>query len=142
MRPSWTVKKGYFGDDNVYEIITENATALVFTANDRAGIKPGDNLVWVNVAEMREGQAGAVVYQAVATWAYNTGRVFIGDPDGLPDKAVVRRTEHMLSSALRHGTTRHLRPAAEQAMPWKAGDDLGNMLALVEHANDARVPFR
>ncbi|MCP5231115.1 MAG: methyltransferase, partial [Zoogloeaceae bacterium] len=134
MRPSWTVKKGYFGDDNVYEIITENATALVFTANDRAGIKPGDNLVWVNVAEMREGQAGAVVYQAVATWAYNTGRVFIGDPDGLTDKAVVRRTEHMLSSALRHGTTRHLRPAAEQAMPWKAGDDLGNMLALVEYS--------
>jgi len=57
---------------------------------------------------------GARVYQAVADWAHNNDYIFIGDPAGLSPVAQIRRTEQMMSSALKWGTARHLAPHAFQ----------------------------
>lgn len=98
--------------------------------------------VWFDVSNMKEGEQGAGIYQAVADYALNTGRVFVGDPDGLSDIALRRRTEAMLSSALKHGTTDHLAPHARQktgdkalgvpALRWKDGDFAFNIQSLID----------
>lgn len=98
--------------------------------------------VYTDVSLLKEGGAGAMVYNIAATYAHNTGRIFIGDPAGLSDVAMRRRTEHMLSSALKFGTTRHLAPHPRQTegdrkigvppMRWTYGDDVGNIESLVQ----------
>ena len=74
--------------------------------------------VWIDVSRFDEGERGSAVYAAVANYAHNTGKQFVGDPAGLTAEATIRRTSNMLSSALRMGTTRHLEAAIEQ----KRGD--------------------
>ncbi|MCY0916226.1 PLxRFG domain-containing protein [Massilia sp. H27-R4] len=100
--------------------------------------------IWLDISNLKEGRTGSGVYQAVATLAHNTGHVFIGDPAGLSDKALYRRTEHMISSALRHGTTKHLAPHARQVeatgtaggadvrpIDWQDGDDAHNLQEML-----------
>lgn len=70
--------------------------------------------VWINVLDLEGGGGGQAIYAAVANYAYNTGKKFIGDPAGLTADSVIRRTSNMLSSALRFGTTKHLDAAKEQ----------------------------
>lgn len=101
-----------------------------------------DDEVWLDVSRLAEGEGGSAIYAAVADYAYNTDRVFIGDPAGLSAVALRRRTDAMLSSALKHGTTRHLAPheyqlrgdAALGVVPlsWQNGDDLANVRGLIE----------
>jgi hypothetical protein len=90
-----------------------------------------DGTAWVDTQEMgdvardpatgleiprKEGEkpepikGGDLIYQAAMTYAYNNGLKFRSDPSGTTDIAKYRRISHMLSSALRHGTTRHLSP--------------------------------
>lgn len=98
--------------------------------------------VWLDVHRLREGEGGSGIYQAVSDYAFNTGKVFIGDPDGLSDVALRRRNEAMLSSALKHGTTDHIAPhprqtkgEAEIGVPplrWVQGDTLGNIQAMID----------
>jgi hypothetical protein len=98
--------------------------------------------VYVDVSKLKEGGGGLLVYNIAATFAHNTGRIFIGDPASLSDTALRRRTEQMLSSALKFGTTRHLAPHPRQVegdrklgvpgMRWTYGDDLGNIESLVQ----------
>ncbi|AEY69616.1 putative DNA methylase [Erwinia phage PEp14] len=98
--------------------------------------------VWFDVSNVNEGEGGAGIYQAVAEYALNTGRKFVGDPDGLSDIALRRRTEAMLSSALKHGTTDHLEPHERQlkgdkalgvpALRWKEGDFAFNIRSLID----------
>ncbi|OYY06229.1 MAG: hypothetical protein B7Y67_19210, partial [Polynucleobacter sp. 35-46-11] len=70
--------------------------------------------VWIDVSRLEPGSDGQAIYAAVANYAYNTHKVFVGDPNGLSRAAVFRRTSNMLSSALRFGTTDHLDAAREQ----------------------------
>lgn len=72
------------------------------------------NEVWIDVSRSDPGEGGNFVYAAVLNYAHNAKKVLIGDPAAVSQDAVVRRTVAMLSSALRFGTTRHMRPAAEQ----------------------------
>ncbi|UZV40803.1 transglycosylase [Erwinia phage Stean] len=98
--------------------------------------------VWFDVSNVNEGEGGAGIYQAVAEYALNTGRKFVGDPDGLSDIALRRRTEAMLSSALKHGTTDHLEPHERQLkgdkalgvppLRWKEGDFAFNIRSLID----------
>lgn len=90
---------------------------------------------------------GSAVYAGLFQWALNTGHTFIGDPNGLSTEALLRRTEHMLSAALKHGTTRMMAPHDRQVDPmnkrwgpsqewasplqWTDGDDVGNITALI-----------
>ena len=68
---------------------------------------------------------GNEIYQLVANYCYNTGKQLVGDPEGLSDTAVVRRTESMISSALRYGTTAHFLPSDQQR---KGEDKKGNRI--------------
>lgn len=107
------------------------------------------NEVWLDVSRLQPGvDNGNVIYGTAAAYAHNNGKVLIGDPAGFSRKAFFRRTENMLSSALKYGTTKHLRPHPAQLDPtehfgntewakslrpikWKEGDDIHNIKELV-----------
>lgn len=105
-------------------------------------MEDGDGQVWIDISDHKAGLGGSSVYAAVANYAYNTRKVFIGDPVGLSDKALRRRTEAMLSTALKFGTTRHIEPhprqlkgAPEIGIPplkWTHGNDADNVASLIE----------
>ena len=119
---------------------------MINLVKERPGTNPEDvgevDDVWLDASNLESGGFGAVLYNIAATYAHNTGRKFIGDPAGLSDDALRRRTEQMLSSALKFGTTEHLAPHPRQArgdkslgippLEWTYGDDLGNIKALAE----------
>lgn len=103
-------------------------------------VDPNTEDVWVDVSRLKEGGAGSFVYNIAATFAHNTGRIFIGDPSGVSSAAMMRRPENMLSSALKFGTTRHIAPHPDQvrgkdgvpALEWVYGDDVGNVRKLID----------
>lgn len=110
-------------------------------------VRAGTGDVWVDVSNMLEGTDGAAIYNIAANLAHNTGRIFIGDPSGLSDTALRRRTEQMLSSALKFGTTKHLAPHPRQEtgdtaqgvppLRWTYGDDVGNIQSLIQVSLEA-----
>lgn len=81
-----------------------------YLTNRKFDIIENDNEVWINVAGMKEGAGGSMIYSAIANYAYNNGKTFIGDPSGITPKAFHRRLESMISSALKFGTTDHIAP--------------------------------
>ncbi len=92
-----------------------------------------DATIELNAALLVSGQSrGSALYNVAATYAHNNGKVFIGDRDGLSDEAFYRRTENMMSSALKFGTTKHLRPHPKQGIDWVPGDDKGNLTRLIQ----------
>ncbi|NMM06011.1 hypothetical protein [Polaromonas sp.] len=103
-------------------------------------VGPTDD-VWIDVSRLNTGDDGTKIYNIAETYAHNTERLFIGDPAGLSDEALRRRTEQMLSSALKFGTTSHLAPHPRQVegdtamgvppLKWTYGDDIGNIEALI-----------
>ena len=105
-------------------------------------LDPDTEDVYLDVSHMKSGQHGGKAYSIAATFAHNTGRVFIGDPAGLSDIAMRRRTEQMLSSALKFGTTDHLAPHSRQVegdasigvppLRWDYSDTIGNIRSLVD----------
>lgn len=98
--------------------------------------------VWLDVSRLPEGGGGSAIYSAVANFAHNTKRVFIGDPAGLSDIALRRRTDNMLSSAIKFGTTDHLEPHPRQIegdeklgvppLSWRRGDDVHNIRSMID----------
>lgn len=105
-------------------------------------VDPDTEDVFIDASKLTPGGAGTKAYQIAATYAHNTGRIFIGDPAGLSDEALRRRSEQMLSSALKFGTTAHLAPHPRQVeggaklgvppLKWVYGDDIGNIRRLVD----------
>ena len=104
-------------------------------------LEDGDGQVWMDISNFAPGLRGSAPYAAVANYAHNVGKVFIGDPSGLSNDALRRRTEAMLSSAIKFGTTRHLEPHKRQLegdpdlgippMEWTYGDDAANVASLI-----------
>ncbi|MEI7464440.1 MAG: PLxRFG domain-containing protein [Burkholderiales bacterium] len=100
--------------------------------------------LWIDVSMLKGAGAGQQIYNVAANFAHNTDRVFIGDPSGLSDDALRRRTDNMLSSALKFGTTDHIAPHprqvagdAAQGVPplrWVYGDHLGNIRGLIDQS--------
>lgn len=151
LAPSMTREKGA---DRAWEVFVPNS-------KHRAGtIMTKDDKVWVDLQYLRAGtDRGSRIYAVAADYAHNNGKVLIGDPAGLSRLAYYRRNENMLSSALKHGTTRHLMPHmaqmnpegywtdsadkafAEQARPltWVQGDDVNNIKELVYNSYDAAI---
>lgn len=70
--------------------------------------------VWIDVSRFDEGESGGSVYAAIGNYAHNANKVFVGDPAGLSEAAMVRRTKHMLGLALRFGKTDFMKPSKEQ----------------------------
>lgn len=120
--------------------------------SDRITERPGANAdevdptakdVYIDVSTLKSGELGVEVYAIAAGLAHNTGSIFIGDPAGLSDDAMVRRPEQMLSSALKYGTTAHLAPHPRQVdgdasigvppLDWVYGDHEGNIQRLIDH---------
>ncbi len=114
--------------------------------------------VWVSVPGLKQGTSGgSSVYVIAGEYAHRNKRTFIGDPMGLSDPAKLRRTEHMLSLAIRHGTTKHIFPHKYQSNPmadrrstissmlrplnWDARDDEGNLLELIRTSYANTVAF-
>lgn len=88
--------------------------------------------VWIDAAALDAGTSrGSALYHIAASYAHNTGKVFVADPGGLSPQAQMRRTEHMIASALKYGTTRHLAPGERQKLRWKAGDDVRNLAGML-----------
>lgn len=81
------------------------------------------NNVWIDVSRLKVGSQGGAIYHGVANYAFNTNKKFVGDPAGLSEDAIVRRTSAMLSSALRFGTLRHFE-ATEQQINVPANSDV------------------
>lgn len=110
----------------------------------------GQNRMYVDASPGRSGASmGSAVYAALFQYALNDGKVMMGDPNGLSPEALLRRTEHMLSAALKHGTTRMMAPHPRQVDPsqpqwdsgpqawahplrWEPGNDEANLRALIE----------
>lgn len=93
--------------------------------------KGKNKAIYIDISNFEPGEGGRTIYQMIGDYAHNTGKVFIGDPNGLSAIAQIRRTENMLSSALRWGTTDHLQPHELQLKPdsskviplqWKVGN--------------------
>lgn len=101
-------------------------------------VEKGDE-VWLNVALGNKDEGGSALYAALGNYAYNAGKVFIGDPNGLSPEAVSRRLENMISLALKFGTTKHIRPHAKQvkgaagvdAVRWIEGADSFNLRSMI-----------
>lgn len=111
--------------------------------------------VWLDISRWNVGERGGAVYQAVGDWAHNNGYTFEGDPMGLSAQAVIRRAVHLLSSALRWGTTSHLAPHERQMavdpllgnkvrpinwQPGQHGHNVRELLLSVAHAVNSAVP--
>ena len=113
-------------------------------------IYASEGFVWINVSRLIAWQdGGAKIYGIAAAYAHNNGKVMMGDPDGLSRAAYYRRTENMLSSALKFGTTDHLEPHEGQTnakvyfqhkpefadktrdMEWRQGDTPHNLRELL-----------
>lgn len=137
-----TVRKS--GPNSVYGSSVDAENNYNFESG-RAGENPGDvdpytEDVWLDVSNLKAGHNGTVLYNIASTFAHNTGRIFIGDPNGLSDAAMRRRSENMLSSALKFGTTKHLAPHPRQTvggagvppLKWVYGDDVGNIERLID----------
>lgn len=105
-------------------------------------VDPSVEDVYLDVSGLKPGSGGNVAYNIAATFAHNTGRIFIGDPTGLSNVAMRRRLENMISSALKFGTTDHLAPHPRQvkgdaklgipALRWVYGDSLGNIQRMID----------
>lgn len=105
-------------------------------------VDPSVEDVYLDVSGLKPGSGGNVAYNIAATFAHNTGRIFIGDPTGLSNVAMRRRLENMISSALKFGTTDHLAPHPRQvrgdaklgipALRWVYGDSLGNIRRMID----------
>ncbi|MCA1963940.1 MAG: hypothetical protein LDL31_08355 [Prosthecobacter sp.] len=72
-----------------------------------------DGFVHVDTSGMKsttKARGGDLVYQTALTYAHNNHLLFRPDPQSVSEIAHQRRLGHLLSSALRHGTTRHIYP--------------------------------
>lgn len=131
-RPARAQEAGPFPATRVYEIIANGKPAWVYE-------DAKDNIV-LNAAVLEQGKSkGALLYQIVGTWAANAGKKFIGDPGGLSDRALFRRTINMMSNALRTGTTDHLQLHQDQrdaGIQWRKGNDDFNIGSMATWIRD------
>lgn len=96
-----------------------------------------DGQLAMDASQLQEGvHRGSALYSIALAYAHNNGVVFIPDPADVSEAAMQRRGEHMLSSALKYGTTRHMVPHEDQGLDWRPGDDQHNVLELIRASAD------
>ena len=89
-------------------------------------IDNGRGEIWLDLSELKsKDDLGSAMYAAAADYAFYHNKVFIGDPAGLSDVALFRRTENMLAMALKYGTTKHIAPHLKQTDPRFFHDQYG-----------------
>jgi len=138
-----------YSDRNHYwNVVMENGTVATVTTDE---VKKE---VWLNAALLEEGRSGgSALYALVGNWAHNNGYVFVADPGGVSNPAIYRRTENMISLALKFGSTDFLAPHEDQlqrvdgkrrgepfywpGMQWKTGDTAFNLNQMLEASYNA-----
>jgi hypothetical protein len=118
--------------------------------------------MYIDASQLKSGMSfGSTIYAGLLNFAHNNGYVFVGDPAGVSGIATFRRTENMLSAALKFGTTDFMEPSYSQRSPqeasksfvsgapvmakltpveWEAGNDPKNIAALMK-ASYANVKY-
>lgn len=95
------------GDLNYFLKMPDGSTATM--------VETRKGEVFVDASQLHSTTSrGSLLYNIVGNYAFNTGKVFIGDPAGLSVKALFRRTEQMASLALKFGTTSFMKPHPKQ----------------------------
>lgn len=135
----------YSGEDTRVDERAESGADRRFMFKTKPGktfyVFERGNEVWIDVSRLEEGGGGSAIYAAVGNYAHNTSKRFVGDPSGLSEAAIVRRTSNMLSLALRFGTTRFMEASPEQikGVPEKGiapldwgGNDVAKTRALID----------
>jgi hypothetical protein len=120
----------------------DGKTADVFT--NRKGPRPAPgksyqsgNEVYIDASGLEKGEsAGSLLYQLVGHWAHNNGKVFIGDPDGISAAGKARRLEHLISLALKFGTTDNFMPHPDQNIPWRVGEHGYNLTQMLKASSE------
>jgi len=140
MAPTWHMSEGGTLTPPAREGAGKQQTlnsAHIFHDRDDA------NKVVLDVSNFERGDVGNIPYQIAATYAHNNGLKFVGDPKGLSPDAYLRRTEQMVSAALRAKTTEHLEPHPDQtsketatargqrALDWREGEHDHNLNELL-----------
>mgnify|MGYP001061433065 FL=1 len=135
------VAEKHYVETEVYTFRTGGTNGHYFSVM----VTPGE--VWIDVSLIDPGRGGNGIYAAVGAFAATTKREFIGDPEGLSDIAARRRTDAMLSSALKQGTTKHIRPHQRQidgderlgipSIKWIDDDTIGNIQRMLETAYES-----
>jgi hypothetical protein len=85
----------------------------------------------------KKGGGGAQIYQAALDWIHNNGKRIKDDPGGLTSINAIRRTSNFASSALRHGTTKHLKPHDRQKVPWGKNAAINTAALLTKEMDNA-----
>lgn len=106
------------------------------TAEAFVHVFPEDGRIELDVSRWEHEEGGGALYSALANWAYNNSYIFAGDREGISATGMRRRLEHMISAALKAGTTAHIEPHPKMLesfdMDWKAGDDAYNVEQMLE----------
>lgn len=79
--------------------------AFVAPSGNLIKVLESGNKVWIDVSSLTPGDSGGAIYAAVGNYAHNNGLKFVDDPEGVSRDAVIRRPGHMLSLALKFGST-------------------------------------
>ena len=95
---------------------------------------------------------GSQLYQAALDWIHNNGKRITDDPRGLTDINAIRRTSNFAASALRWGTTKHLKPHAKQGVRWSKSNtrniaslltkEMDNAFSVIADARSWKYDFR
>lgn len=103
--------------------------------------------VWVDLSELDpESSQGANFYSKVRDWADANGATFVGDPEGLSDNALLKRTEHMASAIARNKSTRSVAPHKRQLNPYNdklySKSELNQYILPLAWGKDAKMNER
>ena len=79
---------------------------------------------------------GTQLYQAALDWIHNNA-ARIKDDSSLTTINAIRRTSNFASSALRWGTTKHLKPHADQKVPWGKNESINTAALLMREMDHA-----
>jgi len=133
---AWDAEMFHYEKDDSGKLIKRSNTTTIHEVGNR---------VWINATKLKSGYSGgAKIYHIASTYAYNNGKVFIGDPAGLSPIAHYRRLENMMVSAIRLGTTHHLKPHPKQlkglnvggwklnALEWEESDTAFNIFSMAK----------
>jgi hypothetical protein len=110
-------------DDGVIAQQFQTAAGETFFVQERG------KSIWVNFASLDEGSGGSAAYAAIAEYAFSTGKMFIGDPEGNhgQGRAAPHRGDAVVGAQARH----HAPPGAA-SRPAARPASGGNAAAAME----------
>lgn len=103
-------------------------------------LRPASKTVEVNTAAAKADGGGKAAMAVAYEWAYNNGYRVVPN-GGLTKINTFRWTESMLSAALRHGTTDHMRPEQldQRLTGWSRVSDTERLLMLLRRSYENTI---